>query len=434
MSSAYTISSQSETWQAFRLIPDDVLFFRDGKPSSQGSDHYLRSIFPPHPYSLYGAVRTRRLLDEGVPLKGLKRLWPSLPAELRAELGEWLGFGELELRGPWLVRSTDRGDEVLLPAPADLLVETEPRDRRKGSVGQGAAGPRRAATPAPPPRAGRVARLRPATGATSGGDALHPLAPLHPFLPEDGGWKPVTLEEQRRFKSTVSRSIDWWLTPAGLAAWRSGRVPDGEHLVHREELWVDEQRTGVGLTDDERKAEDSMIYTFGFVRLQPGVALGFEARHTGLRPGGRVRLGGEARTVTIEEGPAFPAPEPEERPRPGEAACLAFATPALSSTGAWPPGFSEGSGAGEIGGLPVRLAGASVGGFGLVGGWDLAKGAPKPLRRAVPAGSVYLMQPAGGGREEDTVDLAALDGMCWSDYDDQYLARQGFGLVLVGRN
>ena len=423
-------ADRTDAWRPFRLVPDDVLFFRDGKPSTRGSDHYLRSIFPPHPFTLYGALRTRRLLDEGIPLRGLGQRWPKLPAELRAELGEWLRFGALEVRGPWLVRN----DEVLLPAPGDLLIK--PKEREGWEPGS----PSRR-EPTVPPRAESVARLRPprGDGALPGngaaGGSSHDLPGLEPHLHEGArgaGWKRVELSEQRKLQRTTSHTVDWWLTPRGLAAWRAGGVPEPEDLIHREELWVDEQRTGVGLESDDRKARDSMIYTFGFVRLQRGVALGFEARNTSLQPGSRVRFGGEARTARLEEGPEFPAAKPDEIPGPGEPARLAFATPALSQSGARPPGFSGDGDEGELGGRPVRVLGAAVGGFTLVGGWDLAKGVPKPLRRAIPAGSVYRLQPRGDA--EDGRGLAALDGTCWSDYHDEHLARQGFGLALVGRD
>ena len=104
-------------WKSFRLEPHDVLFFRDGKPSNIGADHYLRSLFPPYPSTLYGAVRTRRLLDAGVDLKDLKESnWRQRLGPLAEELGGWGGFGSLKLRGPWLLQC----DRPLTPAPADL--------------------------------------------------------------------------------------------------------------------------------------------------------------------------------------------------------------------------------------------------------------------------------------------------------------------------
>lgn len=393
----------NDSWRGFRLLPDDVLFFRDGKPSSQGLDHYLRSIFPPHPFTLYGALRTRRLLDEGVALRGLQKRWSSLPAALRHELGEWLGFGALEVRGPWLVR----GDEVLVPAPGDLRV------RRKTDAPAGE-----------PVRENAVARLR--TRSPAAGGASHGLAGLEPCRWRDERWQPIPLDDQRQWQPAAGRRAEWWLRPAGLAAWRAGSVPEPQDLVHREELWVEEQRTGVGLEDKDRKAADSQIYTFGFIRLLPGVALGFEARHTALRPEGRVRLGGEGRTARLEKGPGLPAAGSGEAPEPGEPCRVAFATPALSEAGAWPSGLRPGRAEGRLGGLPATLRSASVPGYQLVGGWDLARGAPKPLRRAIPAGAVYLLDTEG--------DAARLDRTCWSDFDDEYLARQGFGLMLVGRD
>jgi len=413
------MTARTDSWRSFRLVPDDVLFFRDGKPSTQGFDHYLRSIFPPHPFTLYGALRTRRLLDEGVPLRGLAKRWPKLPAELREELGEWCKFGALEVRGPWLVRD----DEVVLPAPGDLLVKPKEREKERPSRRE----------PTVPPQAETVARLRLPHGNGGAGGASHDLPGLEPHLRNGAGWQAVELSEERNFQRTASYTVDWWITPEGLATWRRGEVPQPGQLVHRDELWVDEQRTGVGLEAGDRKAEESMIYTFGFIRLQPEVALGFEARNTGLRPGRRVRLGGEARTAMLEEGPAFPGASAQERPAPGEPVRLALATPALSEGGAWPPGFSAASQEADLGGHRVRLLGASVGGFTLVGGWDLARRGPKALRRAIPAGAVFLVQPSGGARGTED-GLGALDGSCWSDYDDEHLARQGFGLTLVGRS
>ncbi|HXH40882.1 MAG TPA: type III-B CRISPR module-associated Cmr3 family protein, partial [Thermoanaerobaculia bacterium] len=80
----------SGTWQGYRLVPEDVLFFRDGKPSSIGDDHYLRSIFPPYPSTLYGLVRTQRLLEEGCDLSAVSEgWWKSLSDDLRGQVGEW---------------------------------------------------------------------------------------------------------------------------------------------------------------------------------------------------------------------------------------------------------------------------------------------------------------------------------------------------------
>lgn len=362
-------------WRAFRFTPDDVLFFRDGKPSALGEDHYLASLFPPNPSTLYGALRTRRLLDEGVDLARVQELWPALPAPLRAEIGPWGGFGTIELRGPWLLR----GDEVLLPAPADLGVV------REGSAVRA------------------VVRYRPDPSPLRGSWS-HGL----------GLFRPVDADGRALATAPPSAAPDFWLTLPGLAAWAAGGVPEAAALVHREELFSPEPRTGVGLQTGSRLAQNHRLFTFGFVRLARGVTLGFEARGTALAAEHGLRLGGEAKTGELSPGPALQLPPAPAGPGRFN---LAFLTPALSDRGAYPPRACA----------ELSLVGAHVRGATLVGGWDLAAGLSKPLRRAIPPGSVFVFDdPAGGA-------AAALHGGHLSDYSGEALARQGFGLAVAGK-
>ena len=212
----------------------------------------------------------------------------------------------------------------------------------------------------------------------------------------------------------------------GLQTWRRGDAPHPDDFVHPKSLWQVEARTGVGLQDQHRASERGLLYTFGFLRLLQGVALGFETTGSNdLHPEGRVRLGGEGRTATLQPGPSFlQAPGDLE----GDRLCLSFVTPALSASGGYPPGFAEDRLEGEIAGRRLRLVAAALPGFATVGGWDLARHQPKPLRRAVPAGSVFVFEPVDGGK----VRPADFDGIRLSDYDDEGLAQQGFGFVVAG--
>jgi CRISPR-associated protein Cmr3 len=197
-------------------------------------------------------------------------------------------------------------------------------------------------------------------------------------------------------------------------------------LIHRSELCADEMRTGLGLEAGDRRSEDHMLYTYGFVRMRVGVGLGFEVRGTRLTAGGRVRLGGEGRTCRLEAGRPFPAVTPETAASPDGCFRVALATPALSEAGGYPPGFSPATRLGSMGGRRLRLVGAVMGGFILAGGWDVARGRAKPLRRALPPGSVFLFEDREAGA------AAALDGINVSDFRSESLALQGFGLVMAG--
>ncbi|MEN3047138.1 MAG: type III-B CRISPR module-associated Cmr3 family protein, partial [Candidatus Hydrothermales bacterium] len=46
----------SEIW--IKLIPNDTLFFRTGRPFTMGSENWSDVIFPPYPSTIYGALRT----------------------------------------------------------------------------------------------------------------------------------------------------------------------------------------------------------------------------------------------------------------------------------------------------------------------------------------------------------------------------------------
>jgi CRISPR-associated protein Cmr3 len=116
---------------------------------------------------------------------------------------------------------------------------------------------------------------------------------------------------------------------------------------------------------------------------------------------------------------------------------MVLATPAIFS-GGWIPGWLAekdekltGSPPGAPDGLSLRLVSACVDRWKPLSGWSLEKGnvGPKPIRRVVPAGSVYFFEINGG------MDAAALAKNCWlvpvSD-DPEQNRRDGFGLALWG--
>jgi CRISPR-associated protein Cmr3 len=368
-------------WSGYRLRQEDVWFFRDGKPAVPGSDHYLRSIFPPFPSTLYGMVRTQRLLEVGAGLDGLNASkWSALPDPLPRELGPWGGFGTLRLRGPWFLLH----DEILLPAPLDLRIRGEHGQEPEDD------------------RVTLVVRLRPSDEGRESRNWSHPLAPMSPYEYDSGRWKPWTAERETKEPES---SEGWLLTLEGIRQWMAGGVPSCDQFKSERRLWMNESRTGVGLDGYRRMHEEGRLFTFGFVRLRQGVSLGFELSGGSLQCGQAARFGGESRAALIEEGPCLSARLPMLDPPPAPGCVVTLLTPAVFASGALPGGLHSVRSAVVPRALPA-------------GGWDLAKRRPKPLRRAVPAGSVYWI---------DKETPAPLDS--WSDPD---MATQGFGLVLAG--
>lgn len=419
------------TWRSLQFIPDDVLFFRDGRPSAAGADHYLRSLFPPNPVTVYGAVRAALLAQAGLSTTGLKQeSWRRLGDDLRTELGEWGGFGTLAMRGPWLVRQTAHGEEVLLPAPADLGLILEPKAESASD-----------AETEPETRIRRVLRYRFHDERDAKTSWSHPLALAHPAVYDESreAWDDWRGEEDG---GEPVGPAGWYLTAEGMSAWARDKTPSSECFVRASDLWLAEPRTGVGLEEKRRMAEAGKLYSFGHIRLRKRVGIGFEVRSKGLQPGVHVRLGGEGKTARLEEGPSFPAVGGGVGPQRFFTVC--FATPAASRGGAYPPGFSAGNLEGALAGQHCRLVGAVVRGSAPAGGWDGARGAgggPRPLRRLIPAGSVFRfenLEPEAALRPESG---ESLHGTCWcDDFADEKqagpnggaLAQQGHGLMILG--
>jgi CRISPR-associated protein Cmr3 len=362
-------------WRGFTATPEDVLFFRDSRPSTIGADHYLQSIFPSLPSTLYGMLRTCRLMDTRDDLEKLgEKRWGSLPPEVRQEVGEWGALGTLRLRGPWLVRKHDDTNQMLFPAPSDLAVIGESESVE------------------------RVVRYLPAPFADLQGWS-HPLALLEPHERIDTRWAPF-----RNGRGAAPKPpTGWFVTLEGLKQWLEGSAPDPRSFVKSSDLWVTEQRTGVGIQSDRRTAEDGMLYTFGFIRLLRGVSLGFEISGSMIEPGITATLGGEGRLVRLDRGPSL-SESLQIAKRDTEMKALYLATPAVF----------DGKPASQPASLPIRAA--AVRSMIHAGGWDLAKRMPKPLRRAVPAGSVYYT---------DAEDVASF--MKISEGHEE-----GFGVVLAG--
>jgi CRISPR-associated protein Cmr3 len=110
---------------------------------------------------------------------------------------------------------------------------------------------------------------------------------------------------------------------------------------------------------------------------------------------------------------------------------MVLATPAIFKDG-WLPGWLdsetlEGSPPGAHD-LRLRLRGACTSRWRAISGWDMQKGrrGPKPVRRLVPAGSVYFFEVASGSAEE----LAGL--WLYPVADDPQDRNDGFGLAMWG--
>ena len=106
---------------------------------------------------------------------------------------------------------------------------------------------------------------------------------------------------------------------------------------------------------------------------------------------------------------------------------MVLTTPAIFKQG-WKPGWINDELMGDLKGVKLKLVGVSNGRWRAVSGWSLAPPrGPKPIRRMVPAGSVYFFEVDKPGDASPLADL-------WmhSVSDDKQEQRDGFGLAVWG--
>ena len=364
-----------------RLEPLDTWFFRDGTPFTADSapQEDVRSLFPPHPPTVVGALRAALALSRGWSGRGR---WSEEIAGVLGDGPESLGV--LSLDGPFVLRN----EEPLFRAPRHLLGANEPDGWRPAAF-------------------------------------LRPGAPVECDLGAD-----IRLPEM----SAARSGDDWsrrkagdnqWLTPAGMNAVLRGELPAPDHIVSNRTLWSDEPRIGLERNPDTRTAEEGLLYSTRHVRLACGVSLG--VRIDGLPPdwrppfGRTLSFGGESRTAAWREWNAalsLDAPLPTTT-NAGRVTVIALTPLDLADDvclGRKPLA--------ELGG--ARVVCACLDRPLRIGGWDSLARRPLPLRSVLPPGSVLFCEGAAPERLRDVITTGGRLARVG--------ARQplGFGLAALG--
>ena len=400
--------------QALFLEPVDAWSFRDGRPFEIGEAYEARSLFPPYPWTVLGCLRTAllrelcgdpdRYADPGRhadPPGGKPcAACGAGPCRAAPRVGRPDGPAPFRIGPPLLGRRReDGGVDAYYPTPRDLvvLVVLDPPPRR--------------CDPA------KTALLAPL-------DALPPGA-AHAL----GDLAPVGRRGPERVETPEAAYVD-----AGrLAAALAGDAPPWPWTPCAPSH-APEPRIGVGIDPKTRSVRQGQLYVRDVVRLEDGAGLVVATDQDLGLDGVVARLGGDGRLARLSRV-APPAPPPLAEPRGPRfkvylAAPAAFGDPA-GATRDWRPAWLQGGveGTEPRSGARVRLRGAAVGTLVPVGGWDLARREPRPIRWLVPAGAVYFFEAADAAAARAAAQ--ALHGQCLAD--DEAMARAGFGLAFAGR-
>jgi CRISPR-associated protein Cmr3 len=367
--------------------PLDVLQFRDHRPFDAGYHVTAGSIFP-MPSVFLGCLRTALLRDQDARFEvadfGLTAPWAK---EL---LGRATAPGTLTLRGPVLARRRDNAIEPLFPPPFDLASVRSHRDEPPGQAN------------------GSIQVLgsfRPAARRLHGPGAV----PCEGAVPWSGG---------RVEKAEMTRL----LTSDGAAQYLAARpgaplnLEDSSFAICTRDIYEREHRVGIVRDDERLTTEDHMFYVTRPFRLVDGAGFAVDVElpggptdaAIGALHGRVVPLGGKAHRARIHyfKGPLIPDDLAADDLAAAGVRKLWLVTPLVLGVETWPAAVSC-----TASDRPVA-----------VGGFDLARRAPKPLRRALPAGTVLTIRGLSPGAA-----LAALGGETWT-----HDRRAGYGVALAG--
>ncbi|NBB86616.1 MAG: type III-B CRISPR module-associated protein Cmr3 [Bacteroidetes bacterium] len=386
------------------LEPSDVLLFRDGRSFSAG-DQLATGHFPPHPTTVYGALRSALLSQSGADFHkadfGLKG------TGLADVVGTKTAPGALSLTGFSLAHRTGDGVEALYPVPGDVLINKEDKGKPFADV--------------------RGTYLVPVQRAASGPDVAGRTNMPGDLLPL---WPAASAGSD----NPTYTGAEGWLSAGPYAQLLRGSLQALQHAIPPGQLFSSEPRTSVSIEAEARTATEGHLFSVQFTRPHEGIGFLVEvdAPTLDLTPSGWLRLGGEARAVryeTVDEGSAqVPPGYGDTAAAKGSYLKLTLVTAAPFSGGWLPDGFDPDTLRGEVAGVPCRLAGAAVGTPQHLGGWDVAAGRPKPTRRAVPAGSTYFVEVDSVEQRQELLQRRTPVSLI----QDDDLQRQGLGLAHFG--
>lgn len=355
------------------LKPFDTLFFRGSRPFSKGEDTWADFIFPPYPSTIYGAIRSYLISKMGK----VKDFEEGKFRDILGIPGEPANF---TIKGPFIMKE----DKPFFKVPHDMVMLKNRKEK----------------------------------------------AFLLDFVKKPSVFVsdyPLDYGLLCRKKDDVEDSSGW-IEYFDFEDYLKGNKKEF-NVVENDLLYEIEEKIGIGIERNRKVAEEGYLYKISMVRLKDDVSIGIEIE--GLEKfdeNGVLKLGGESKAVFFEkvkidilDGLKNLDLELKEK-----VFKVYFATPAIFEKGWLPKWLDEKTLEGKFNGIKVKLLACAIGKYLYVGGWDMARRKAKPLKKAVPSGSVYYFKILGDV-QADEIKKA----FHFKNISDER-SEEGFGLSFVG--
>ncbi len=362
----------------YEIIPNDTLFFRDGRPFSMGAETWANSIFPPYPSTVYGAIRSWLIFEKG-NLKDFK------DGKFKEELGTEKEKGSLHIKGPFLKKD----NELYLPCPLDLVKIKDKKSKNEKN---------------------KLYRLL--------------LTKKSPLFVSDYPFDHLLLWQQK----DQAEDTEGYLSLTYLKSYLNGK--DDIRLSEQKEFFELEPKIGIARERTTLTSKDGHLYRVPLIRLEKEVSILIKIEDVKDIPeSGIIQIGGEGKTAKIKKvSNLIEDFENFDVELKDKIFKIYFATPPIFNKGWLPSWIDESSFEGNYKEIKLKLICACIGKYKSVGGWDMAKNKPKHLRNVIPPGSVYYFQILD---DSDTDKIK--DAFHFKNISDVF-PEEGFGLTFIGGN
>ncbi len=351
-----------------QIDPLDTLFFRDGKPFNMGDETWAYTGFPPYPSVIYGALRSAYFSNHIDELGKAKEADDPTKA--------------LKIRGIYFLA----GQEIYLHLPADCVKE-------KDNIGN----------------LTQVAVLL----MTKNKNTNNSLTDC--ILSYKNDIKVENVSNGLVRKSMFKK----YLIQNAIEKFYIKKISD---------YVLPEPKIGIGIDKKTGTSEEGKLYRADMRRLsneendKVSIIVDFEGLN--LPEEGLMKLGGEGKAASYKKYNEevlidFPVAV-------GTMFKLYLSTPAIFEKGWIPEWIDEDTLIGNYKEIEAKLLTTAIGKPIHIGGFDMKNRKPKPMYKAVPAGSVYYFGLQKGTMED--VKKAFYQTAISDIYPEQ-----GFGITYVGK-
>ena len=359
----------------YKIKPFDTLFFRDGRPFTMGGETWANQIFPPYPSTIYGALRSWLIFEKGT-LKDFKE------NKFKEELGNPNEKGSFSVKGVFLSKE----DLLYFPIPRDLFFDKNEEKQR-----------------------------------------LYTIQSIEKpsLLVSDYPMNHILINQNQKELEEAKGWIDLFNLQDYLE--NKGQVLT---FIEDDKFYDKEKKTGIKRNKITLNAEVGHLYRISMIRLQKNVNFYLDINGLNDYPQkGMIRLGGEGKMIKIEKVENldhFQYLREIQINLSKKCFKIYFATPVIFKKGWIPEWLDSETLEGIYKNIKLKLIACALGKYIQIGGWDLANQKPKPMYRAVPAGSVYYFEVLDDSDANKIKEVFHLKNI-----SDVY-PEEGYGLSLVG--